>query len=162
MRDPHRKRLVAGFLLLSGMGMWLLVARGNADAIPQTPSSFSIQYLEGTQEQTNRAISPAVITQGGKIIWLAGQSGGGSPGNFAGQARSVFDRMQMTLARSNASLKNVVFLKVFIKADPANSDDLVKILKEVFPDGKYPASSVVTVAYAASLIEIQGVAVVPE
>ena len=68
--------------------------------------------------------------------------------------------MQVTLNQSGASLKNLVSLKVFIKADPGNSADLVKLLQEIFPDGKYPASSVVTVAYAGSLIEIQGVAVV--
>lgn len=154
------KRVLAGLMIVAAMAAVLWVARSSASPPPQAAPAFSIQYLEGTQAQKDLAKSPAVITEGGKIIWLAGQSGGGAPGNFAAQAKSVFDRMQVTLSQSGASLKNVVALKVFIKADPGNSADVVKLLQETFPDGKYPASTVVTVAYAGSLIEIQGVAVV--
>jgi enamine deaminase RidA (YjgF/YER057c/UK114 family) len=153
------KRFLIGLVLVSGMGVWLLIARGSS-LPPQAAPPFSVQYLEGTQDQKARAYSPAVITEGGRIIWLAGQSGGGAPGNFSAQAKSVFDQMQATLNRSGASLKNIVSMKVFLKSDPSNGDDLVKILHEVFPDGKYPASTVVTTAYAPSLIEIQAVAVV--
>ena len=160
MGASPRKLVLAGLMIVSGLAAGLSVAPGSASPPPQATPAFSIQYLEGTQEQRNRATSPAVITEGGRIIWLAGQSGGGSPGNFAAQAKSVFDRMQVTLNQSGASLKNLVSLKVFIKSDPANSAVLVKLLQETFPDGKYPASTVVTVAYAGSLIEIQGVAVV--
>jgi enamine deaminase RidA (YjgF/YER057c/UK114 family) len=158
----HMKRFLAVLLMVSGTGAGLWVARGSASALPQAAPSFSIQYLEGTQQHKDRATSLAVITQGGKMIWLAGQSGGGSPGNFEGQARSVFANMKLTLERGGASLKDVVFLKVFMKSDPSNGAALTRILEELFADGKYPASSVVTVAYAGSLIEIQGVAVVPE
>ena len=154
------KRFLIGIVLVSGMGAWLLMAQGSS-LPPQGAPSFSVRYLEGTQEQKARAYSPAVITEGGKIIWLAGTSGGGAPGNFSAQAGSVFDQMQATLSRSGASLRNIVSMKVFLKSDPSNGDDLVKILREVFPDGKYPASSVVTTAYSPSLIEIQAVAVVP-
>jgi enamine deaminase RidA (YjgF/YER057c/UK114 family) len=155
------KLVLAGLIIVvSGLAAGLSVAPGSASPPPQATPAFSIQYLEGTQQQRDRATSPAVITEGGRIIWLAGQSGGGSPGNFAGQAKSVLDRMQITLNQNGASLQNLVSLKVFIKSDPANSAVLVKMLQEIFPDGKYPASTVVTVAYAGSLIEIQGVAVV--
>jgi 2-iminobutanoate/2-iminopropanoate deaminase len=34
----------------------------------------SVQYLEGTDFQKGRSFSPAVITEGGKIVWLAGQT----------------------------------------------------------------------------------------
>jgi len=32
------------------------------------------KYLEGTDAQKSRAYSPAVITEGGRIVWLAGQT----------------------------------------------------------------------------------------
>jgi enamine deaminase RidA (YjgF/YER057c/UK114 family) len=33
-----------------------------------------VEYLERNEFQTLRAYSPAVITQGGRIVWLAGQT----------------------------------------------------------------------------------------
>jgi hypothetical protein len=34
----------------------------------------TVTRLEGTDFQKSRAFSPAVVTQGGKIVWLAGQT----------------------------------------------------------------------------------------
>src|SRR6201981_1571826 len=34
----------------------------------------TVIHLEGTDFQKSRAFSPAVVTQGGKIVWLAGQT----------------------------------------------------------------------------------------
>ena len=54
-----------------------------------------VDYLEGTEFQKNRAFSPAVITQGGKTVWLAGQtatvdaSGNDISGNFEAQVRAI-------------------------------------------------------------------------
>ena len=31
-------------------------------------------YLEGTETQKQRAYSPAVVTQGGRTVWLAGHT----------------------------------------------------------------------------------------
>ena len=106
-------------------------------------------------------VAPAVITQGGKTIWLSGMTGGGaSGGTFESKARAAFETIQKTLAENGASLKDLVSLKVFIKAAPVNSNDFAKVMRDLFPDGKYPASTVVTVSYSPELIEIQGVAVV--
>jgi hypothetical protein len=33
-------------------------------------------YLEGTATQQQRAYSPAVVTQGGRTVWLAGHTAG--------------------------------------------------------------------------------------
>ena len=32
------------------------------------------QYMEKTEAQASRAYSPAVMTQGGRTVWLAGQT----------------------------------------------------------------------------------------
>ena len=37
-------------------------------------TTAKIQHLEGTDFQKSRGFSPAVITEGGKTVWLAGQT----------------------------------------------------------------------------------------
>lgn len=127
-----------------------------------------VEHLEGTETQKSRAYSPAVITQGGKAIWLAGQtttvdeSGKDISGNFEAQARTVFVLMDRTLKRAGGSLANLVTMTVFI-TDPRYGDAFVKIRSEFFRDGRFPASALITVTAFARpgiLIEIQGVAVV--
>jgi enamine deaminase RidA (YjgF/YER057c/UK114 family) len=127
-----------------------------------------VEHLEGTDIQKSRAYSPAVITQGGRTIWLAGQtttvdeSGKDISGNFEAQARTVFTLMDRTLKRAGGSLANLVTMTVFI-TDPRYGDAFVKIRGELFRDGRFPASALITVTAFARpgiLIEIQGVAVV--
>ena len=126
-----------------------------------------IQHLEGTEHQKSRAFSPAVITEGGRIAWLAGKTtttdvdGRDISGKFDEQARTVFQLMARTLERAGGSLANLVTMTVFID-DPRNGDGFVQIRREFFPDGKYPASALLTISNFARpgiVIEIQGVAV---
>jgi len=128
------------------------------------------QYLEGTPQQKQRAFSPAVITQGGKTVWLAGQTAtedlNHKPivGDFDAQTRTVFALLDQTLKRAGGSLRSMVSMTVFIN-DPRHGDRFIELRREMFPDGKYPASALITVSNFARpgiLIEIQGVAVVGE
>jgi enamine deaminase RidA (YjgF/YER057c/UK114 family) len=53
-------------------------------------------------------------------------------------------------------------MTVFIN-DARNGDRFVELRREFFPDGKFPASAMITVSHFARpgmLIEIQGVAVI--
>jgi enamine deaminase RidA (YjgF/YER057c/UK114 family) len=127
-----------------------------------------VEYLEGTEHQKTRAFSPAVITQGGKTVWLAGQtaptdvSGKDISGDFEAQARTIFALMDRTLRRAGGTLANLVTMTVFIN-DPRHGDRFVKIRGEMFPDGRFPASALITVSNFARpgiLIEIQAVAVI--
>lgn len=127
-----------------------------------------VEYLEGTEFQKGRAFSPAVITQGGKTVWLAGQtasmdeSGKDISGNFEAQTRTIFASIDKTLKRAGGSLANLVTMTVFI-TDPRYGDTFVKIRGEIFKDGRFPASALITITSLARpglLIEIQGVAVV--
>jgi enamine deaminase RidA (YjgF/YER057c/UK114 family) len=160
------KRLMIGLVCLAGAGFWLLAGE-NVRSAAQQPAS-NVQYLEGTARQKERAFSPAVITKGGRTIWLAGQtttedlSGKPLMGDFLGQAKSDFALMDRTLKRSGASLHDLVTMTVFIN-DPRNGDEFIKLRHEIFPDGKFPASALITVSNFAQpgiLIEIQGVAVI--
>jgi len=161
-------RLLIGLLAITGAAVWLLTG-SNLHSAPQQKSSAP-RYLEGDAYQKARAFSPAVITSGGRIIWLAGQTttkdlnGKSLLGDFQGQARTVFALMDRTLKRDGASLKNLVNMTVFIN-DPRNGDQFVKLRQEFFPDGKFPASTMITVsdfAQPGMLIEIEGQAVAPE
>ena len=127
------------------------------------------EHFSGTW-QWDRSFSPAVTTQGGKIVWVAGHGGhvddrGNSlAGNFAAQARQCFKNMQVTLDRTGATLADLVTMTVFI-TDCRNGDEFTKIRGEFFTQGKWPASALITcdgLAQPAMLVEIQGIAVVED
>ena len=118
--------------------------------------------------EKTRAFSPAVITEGGRMIWLAGQTttqdatGNDISGNFEAQTRRIFQLIDATLKRAGGSLANLVTMTVFIN-DPRYGDLFVKLRAEHFRDGRYPASALITVSHFARpgiLIEIQGVGVI--
>jgi 2-iminobutanoate/2-iminopropanoate deaminase len=126
------------------------------------------RYLEGSERQKSRAYSPAVVTEGGRIVWMAGQTatadadGTDISGNFEAQTHRVFALMDETLRRVGGSLANLVTMTVFIK-EPRHGDRFVEIRREKFPDGRYPASALITVtnfARPGMEIEIQGIAVI--
>jgi 2-iminobutanoate/2-iminopropanoate deaminase len=126
------------------------------------------EYLATTEFQKSRAFSPAVITQGGRTVWLAGQTatrdqaGNDISGNFEAQVRAIFASIDATLKRAGGALAHMVTMTVFIN-DPRHGDRFVELRKEFFPDGNYPASALITVSHFARpgmLIEIQGVAVI--
>jgi enamine deaminase RidA (YjgF/YER057c/UK114 family) len=126
------------------------------------------QYLELTARQKERAFSPAVITEGGKIVWLAGHagledaSGKSLAGDFDAQARAAFAAINNTLKRVGGSLDDLVTMTVFI-ADVRFGDRFVQIRRELFPKENFPGSALITVsgfARPGMLIEIQGVAVI--
>jgi 2-iminobutanoate/2-iminopropanoate deaminase len=124
------------------------------------------QYLKREASQA-RAYSQAVITEGGRTIWLAGQvgaadgSGRSLAGDFDGQVREVFSRLGQTLAEAGGNLHDMVTMTVFI-TDARYGDRFTQLRKEIFGDN-FPASALITVAGLARteiLVEVQGVAVI--
>jgi 2-iminobutanoate/2-iminopropanoate deaminase len=153
--------------LIAGTGAWFVFG-GAARSAPQEKAT--VQYLEGSAFQKDRAYSPAVMTKGGKTVWLAGHEAAADnngkllSSDFEAQAREAFASMDRTLKREGGSLRDLVTMTVFIK-DPRYGDQFVKLRREMFPDGKYPASALITISGLAQpgmLIEIQGVAVIPQ
>ena len=119
-------------------------------------------YLKREKAQV-RAYSQAVITEGGRIIWLAGQTAGTevAAGDFDGQVREVFSRLAKTLEEAGGTLRDMVTMTVFI-TDARFGDRFTQLRKEIFGDD-FPASALITVAGLARpelLVEVQGVAVV--
>ena len=124
------------------------------------------RYIERPTAQA-RAYSQAVITEGGRIVWLAGQvgaadaSGNSLAGDFDAQVREVFARVNQTLEEAGGSLADMVTMTVFI-TDARYGDRFTELRKEIFGDN-FPASALITVAGLARpemLVEIQGIAVV--
>ena len=161
-------RLMVASACITGVGAWLLM--GATGRLAAQQASPSVQYIEGNARQKERAYSPAVVSRGGRIIWLAGQTttvdanGKSLLGDFQGQARAAFALIDGTLKRSGGSLKNLVTMTVFIN-DPRYGDEFTKLRHDMFPDGKLPASALITVSDFAQpglLIEIQGIAVIPD
>jgi 2-iminobutanoate/2-iminopropanoate deaminase len=114
-----------------------------------------------------RAYSQAVITEGGRIVWLAGQvaaedsSGNSLGGDFDGQVREVFARLNRTLEEAGGSLADMVTMTVFI-TDARYGDRFTELRKETFGDN-FPASALITVAGLARpemLVEVQGIAMI--
>ena len=113
-----------------------------------------------------RAYSQAVVTEGGRIVWLAGQvgaadaSGKSLAGDFDGQVREVFSRLGQTLEQAGGTLADMVTMTVFI-TDARYGDRFTQLRKEIFGDN-FPASALITVAGLARpemLVEVQGIAV---
>jgi enamine deaminase RidA (YjgF/YER057c/UK114 family) len=126
--------------------------------------------VEPSERQRARAYSPAVVTEGGRIVWLAGHTttvdadGRDISGNFDAQARRAFALIDQTLQRAGGRLADLVTMTVFIK-EPRYGDRFIEIRKEMFPSGSYPGSALITVANFAAPgieIEIQGIAVIDE
>jgi 2-iminobutanoate/2-iminopropanoate deaminase len=134
----------------------------------QERTERTVMHLEGDDFQKSRAYSPAIVTQGGKTVWLAGQttlvdlSGAPIPHNFDAQARTCFALIDQTLKRVGGTVADLVTMTVSIN-DPRYGDQFVKLRGEIFPDGKFPCSALITVsnfAHPGILIEIQAVAVI--
>jgi 2-iminobutanoate/2-iminopropanoate deaminase len=114
-----------------------------------------------------RAYSPAIITEGGRIVWLAGQttlrdlSGKNVSGDFEGQVRDIFARLGQTLEEAGGKLADMVTMTVFI-TDTRLGDQFTELRHDIFGDN-FPASALITVtglARPGMLVEVQGIAVV--
>jgi 2-iminobutanoate/2-iminopropanoate deaminase len=123
------------------------------------------RYLKRETAQA-RAYSQAVVSDGGRIVWLAGQTGGADAagrslaGDFDGQVREVFARLGATLAEAGGRLADIVTMTVFI-TEARFGDRFTELRKEIFGDD-FPASALITVKGLARpefLVEVQGIAV---
>ena len=123
-------------------------------------------YIKNDRAQ-QRGYSEAVITQGGKMVWLAGQtatvddSGKSLAGDFDGQARQLFKNLGRTLEKAGGKLSDMVQMTVFI-TDVRFGDSFVKIRHDTLGDN-FPSSALITITALAvpeAKIEIQGYAVI--
>ena len=135
-------------------------------ALPLAASAA--EYLEKTPFQLSRAFSPGVVTAGGKMVWVAGQTatrdnaGNDIANNFEAQVKQVVSQIDQVMKRAGGSLANVVSMTVFIK-ESRYGDRFVEMRKDMFQNGNYPGSALITVTNFARPgieIEIQAIGVI--
>jgi 2-iminobutanoate/2-iminopropanoate deaminase len=138
----------------------LLVAGASLACTLAAPALAKECYAPDARSQ-ERAFSRAVITEGGKTVWLGGQTGSPEK-NFEGQVRDIFAELDKTIkAVGGAGIPDMVTMTVFIN-DVRLGDRLTEIRKEIFKEC-FPGSALITVtgfARPGILIEIQGMAVI--
>ncbi|HEY2184922.1 MAG TPA: RidA family protein [Xanthobacteraceae bacterium] len=122
-------------------------------------------FVRGTWQQ-KRAFSPAVITEGGRMIFIAGHTGqtddaGKSlAGDFDAQFRQTFRNIEKTLAEAGGTLRDMVTMTVFL-GDARYTTRMTELRTELFGNN-FPASAAITVqgfAQPEMMIEVQGIAV---
>jgi enamine deaminase RidA (YjgF/YER057c/UK114 family) len=146
--DAMRPTIIAGIAALS------LVAG----------PAFAAKYLQPSNAQ--RSYSAGVVTQGGRIVWLAGIGGtmrpdGSKITDFSEQTRQAFRNIEAALKQAGGSLDNLVSMTVMIR-NQADGDTFVKVRSEILKRN-FPGSMLITAKDFANpdiLVEIQSVAVV--
>ncbi len=115
-----------------------------------------------------RAFSPAVATQGGKTIWLAGVTapfdaeGNSLVGDFEAQTHEIFRVIEERLGTFGGTLADIVTMTVYI-GDTRYGDPFVDIRATKFEAGHYPSSALITVvgfALPGILLEVKATAVI--
>ncbi|MDM0033766.1 RidA family protein [Variovorax sp. J22P271] len=131
-------------------------------------AAHAADYMAQGERIKGRSYSPAVVTEGGRVVWLAGETttvdlnGKDIKGDFEAQARTIFALLDQTLQRAGGSLKDIVTMTAYL-TDARNGATFSKVRSEMFPDRKFPASAQITVSNLAvpgMQIEIQAVAVI--
>ena len=138
------------------------VAAGLCIGLWVTPLFAAKQCYAPDARAQERAFSRAVTAEGGKTVWLGGQTASLPPvADFDAQVRDVFAAIERTLKAQGGTLQDMVTRTVFI-TDARNGDRFVTIRKEIFKQC-FPASALITVtglAVPGLLVEVQGIAVI--
>jgi enamine deaminase RidA (YjgF/YER057c/UK114 family) len=106
------------------------------------------QYIKGERPQ-QRGYSLAVITEGGKTVWLGGQiatvddTASRWPATSKGSAADLQADYAGRCEKAGGKLSNMVQMTVFI-TDVRYGDRLTEIRREIFGDN-FPGSALITV-----------------
>jgi enamine deaminase RidA (YjgF/YER057c/UK114 family) len=131
-------------------------------------AGFPAREYYADERGTLRRYSRAVITEGGRTVWLAGQTtledARGNPieNDFDAQLREDFRLIGAHLEELGGTIQDIVTMTVYA-TDVANADRYVAIKGEVFGDGPYPSSAwigVVGFSRPGVVVEVKAVAVI--
>ena len=129
---------------------------------------MSVHFVEGTDLQRSRGYSPAVISEGGRIVWLSGhvaptdRAGRDLSADFEAQVHCIFALLDETLGRAGGSLANLVSMTAYL-SNAADIEAFLTIRTSLFEPGRYPSSALLVVegfARPAIRVEVQGIAVI--
>lgn len=112
--------------------------------------------------------SQAVVTQGGKTVYLSGQTAWDANKQIVGgndlgaQTRQALRNVQLGVAAAGGTLADVVSLRIYlVNPQPGDTGTVGEALREFFPTDKPPASTwlgVASLAVPEFLIEIEAIA----
>ncbi|MGH7905542.1 MAG: RidA family protein [Candidatus Binataceae bacterium] len=120
-----------------------------------------------------RGFNHGIVTAGGRMLFMAGQDGSGAdgkiaaPGDLVAQFEQVMRNLQAVAEAAGGGTKDIVQLTIFVRSRDdytANLKALGRIFRTHFGD-YYPAMALFEVNgffQRETLIEIQGLAVLPE
>lgn len=126
-----------------------------------------VTYLEKDPLAAKYSFSPAVVTEGGRTVWLSGQlalrdaSGADIAGQFEPQVRAIFAKIEAIMKKAGGTLADVVTMTIYV-TDPRYLDRFVEIRREMYTDENFPASTFIAVSslpFPGAIVEIQCVAV---
>lgn len=132
---------------------------------------MELTYLTGLMEQTHgysRAIE-VKAPPGGRTIFIGGttalfdESGAMYEKDVAVQFRAVLAKVDRVLREVDATLANIVSLTIYITEEDV-ADIVADIMREFWPDEKFPAGAMIGVSHLAVpplCVEVQGIAIVP-
>lgn len=114
----------------------------------------------------------AAVPPGHELVYLAGQLGVLPDGNLAGagaeaQARQIFANIEALLTAAGGGPRHLVKLLAFAAGTehlPGYRAALADTFERWFPDGDYPAQSLVVVAALAApqyTLEVEAIAAIP-
>ena len=114
--------------------------------------------------------SQVVSTEGGRTVYLSGQTAWGANKQIVGgadlgeQTRQALRNVQIAVEAAGGTLADVVSLRIYIvNPQPGDTGPVGAALREFFPADKPPASTwigVTALAVADFLIEIEAIAVI--
>src|SRR6266853_933332 len=124
---PVREGRTSKSIFVRGTNMTRMPSMLLLAAISLPTAATAAEYMEKTPFQLSRAFSPGVVTDGGKIVWVAGQTatrdneGRDISNNFEAQVKQVFSQMDQIMKRAGGSLGAPGAL-----AQPDNFDLVIK------------------------------------
>lgn len=112
-------------------------------------------------------LSPGVLTEGGRLLFISGQAGWDENGKIVGdgdhvaQARKAFDNLRAVVEKAGGTLEDVVKVTEYI-TDLKLYTEIGRFRKEYFP-ANFPAATLVEVKglwAKGQIFEIDAIAVI--
>ena len=139
----------------------LLGVLGVAVGMVSVPAAQTIEHIDPAGGFTQVV---TVSDRGVKTIYVSGQVGRGD--DYRLHVESAFSSVVRRLQQAGATVNDVVKMRAFVKnLTPDLYGPLADVRRQTFPEGSWPASSVVGVqalALDSLLVEVEVVAVVAE
>lgn len=130
---------------------------------------MSIERIQPTGLRRPPTYTPVVRAVGGATVYISGQISVDvdgrvvGAGDFAEQARQVFENLRLALASVGADFSDVVKMTTYIVDYIPEHRDVLGTIRDELLEGALPASTLIGVQALAApeyLIEIEAIAVV--